>query len=115
MIHICRTARTTRGAAQSIDAGRRVGAGVVAGGSTAALRRRGLPSSVSVMVLPSWVWTRSDGVEGLPFWRRAAGTGAFWPYRNLLLPCGRCEAQHWAVRAPAAQIASVLQTLAPAA
>ena len=74
MIHICKTARTTRGAAQSIDAGRRVGAGVVAGGSTAALRRRGLPSSVSVMVLPSLVVC-----HGLPFWRRAAGAGAFWP------------------------------------
>ena len=82
MIHICRTARTTRGAAQSIDAGRRVGAGVVAGGSAAALRRRGLPSSVSVMVLPSLV---SDGVEGLPFWRRAAGTGAFWTLPELHL------------------------------
>ena len=90
MIHIEIAARTTRGAAQSIDAGRRVGAGVVAGGSTAALRRRGLPSSVSVMV-PSWVWSRSDGVEGLPFWRRAAGTDAFWPYRNLLLRVWRCE------------------------
>ncbi len=85
MIHICRTARTTRGAEQSIDAGRRVGAVVVAGGSAAALRRRGLPSaSVSVMV--SWVWSRSDGLEALPFWRRAPGTGAFWTLLEPVTP-----------------------------
>ena len=81
MTHIDATARTTRGAAQSIDAGRRVGAGVVAGGSTAALRRRGLPSSVSVMV-PSWVWSRSDGVEGCPFGAGLRARARFGPYRS---------------------------------
>ena len=64
---------------------------MVAGGSAAALRRRGL--SVSVMVLPPWVWTRSDAVAGLPFWRRAAGTARFGLTGACDSARDRCEVQ----------------------